>query len=551
MRLILQRYLLKDLGRAFLPAFACFELFMFLGFSVQLVHKGLDIINLRPLIPYVLLYACPYSLPAALLTATVVAYGRLCADNEIGAIRTCGIHLRIIIIPIIFVGIIFSVLTLYLNAKVLPKAYYWVQMLQERAVKQILAGRVPASGRQRKIALEPYHIYIGTVEGTTYKNLIVIEYANDYVTNVLIAKEGTINIDEPKNIVMLTMRDGEFFKPNYRKPENIPKTGKFEETTFEIPLQIKISETTRKYLTLPQLFALRKKITQELGDPRELLKYPRKVKEKTLKEILTLDGEVKQLLEEQEVYLFKLKDANENITKQATKIESLKEEIKLSEQHITKAKTNVEQILQELKTLVPEGSEQGEEEEQRLDSIRLFGEDIEEDDETEEIARINERISKEQQKIRDARQYILALEKSQEQEKAAVESATDSFDSLHKQETELREKRTNLVARLEKAKKQELQHETSITIHKRLSPSLSCLVFVLIGIPLGIMTRCGNILISIGISFLLVLILYYPLVMTGWVLADDLILPVIPALWGANIIVGIVGIIFFQRVFRK
>lgn len=515
---------------------------MFLGFSVQLVHKGLDIINLRPLIPYVLLYACPYSLPAALLTATVVAYGRLCADNEIGAIRTCGIHLRIIIIPIIFVGIIFSVLTLYLNAKVLPNAYYWVQMLQERAVKQILAGRVPASGRQRKIALEPYHIYIGTVEGTTYKNLIVIEYANDYVTNVLIAKEGTINIDEPKNIVMLTMRDGEFFKPNYRKPENIPKTGKFEETTFEIPLQIKISETTRKYLTLPQLFALRKKITQELGDPRELLKYPRKVKEKTLKEILTLDGEVKQLLEEQEVYLFKLKDANENITKQATKIESLKEEIKLSEQHITKAKTNVEQILQELRN---------KEEEQHLDSIRLFSEDIEEDDETEEIARINERISNEQQKIRDARQHILALEKSQEQEKATVESTTTSLNALNNQENELREKRTNLVARLEKAKKQELQHETSITIHKRLSPSLSCLVFVLIGIPLGIMTRCGNILISIGISFLLVLILYYPLVMTGWVLADDLILPIIPALWGANIIVGIVGIIFFQRVFRK
>ncbi|HLG28784.1 MAG TPA: LptF/LptG family permease, partial [Candidatus Brocadiales bacterium] len=170
--LILQRYLLKDLGRAFLPAFACFELLMFLGFSVQLVHKGLDIINLRPLIPYVLLYACPYSLPAALLTATVVTYGRLCADNELSAIRTCGIHLRTIIIPIIFIGIIFSVLTLYLNAQVLPKAYYRVQMLQERAIKQILAGRAPNPSRlagQKKLALEPYHIYIGGVEGTTYK----------------------------------------------------------------------------------------------------------------------------------------------------------------------------------------------------------------------------------------------------------------------------------------------------------------------------------------------------------------------------------------------
>ncbi|HHT9125009.1 MAG TPA: LptF/LptG family permease [Candidatus Brocadiia bacterium] len=541
--LILQRYLLKELGRAFLPAFACFELFLFLGFSVQLVHKGLDIINLRPLIPYMLLYACPYALPAALLTATVVVYGRLCADNELSAIRTCGVHLRIIIIPIIFVGIIFSVLTLYLNAKVLPRAFYRVQILQERAVKQILAGRASTSGRQRKMTLEPYHIYIGAIEGTTYKRLVVIEYADDYVTNVLIAKEGTININEPENIVMLTLRNGEFFKPNYRKPGDIPKTGNFEETTFEIPLQIKISETTRKFLTLPQLFALRKKVTQELGDPGELFKYPRQVKETTLKEILTLDSELKQSLEEQEIIVSRIKDASENVTKQTAKVEALKEDIKLSEQQIIRAKNSVEQIMQELKT-------KGEE--QHLDSIRLFSEeDVEEVGGTEEVAKINKRISKEQQKIQDAQQYISALEKSQEQEKATIEGATSSLDVLNERENELKEKRIPLVARLEKAKKQELQHETSITIHKRLSPSLSCLVFVLLGIPLGIMTRCGNILISIGISFLLALILYYPLVMAGWVLADDLILPVIPALWGANFIVGAIGIIFFQRVFRK
>jgi lipopolysaccharide export system permease protein len=157
----------------------------------------------------------------------------------------------------------------------------------------------------------------------------------------------------------------------------------------------------------------------------------------------------------------------------------------------------------------------------------------------------------EQQRIQDALRHTSALEKLQEQEKAKIEGATSSLNALNKQENKLREKRTNLVAHLEKAKKQELQHETSVTIHKRLSPSLSCLVFVLIGIPLGIKTRCGNILISIGISFLLVLVLYYPLVMLGWILAEDLTLPVIPAVWGANMIVGVVGIIFFQQVFRK
>lgn len=540
--LILQRYLLKELIRAFLLAFASFELFMFLGISVQLIHKGLDIINLRPLIPYILLYACPYSLPAALLTATVVTYGRLCADNEINAIRTCGIHLRTIIVPIIFVGIAFSILTLYLNAKVLPKAYYWVQMLQKRAVKQILTGHSTHS-ITRKLVLEPYHIYIGAVDGKTYKNLVVIEYADVYVTSVLIAKEGMINVNEPEDTVMLTLRDGEFFKPNYRKPEDIPKSGNFKETTFEVPLQMKVSSRTRKFMTLPQLFTLRKKITQELGDPKELFKYPKQVKEKTLRKILILDGELKQLLEEQEVIASTIKDTNKNIIKHATKVDALKEKTKLHKQHIITAETNIEQIIEELKT---------KKEEQHLESIRLFEDIIEEvDDGTERIAQINEQILNEQQNIQEAQQYISSLEELKEQEKSTVEGAISELNELGKQESDLRENRTDLVAHLEKAKKQQLQHETYFTIHKRLSPSLSCLVFVLIGIPLGIKTKCGNILISIGISFLLVLVLYYPLVMAGWVLAEDRILPVVPAMWGANIIVGIVGLIFFKQVFRK
>lgn len=541
MRLILQQYLLKEMGRAFLLAFACFEIFMLLGISAQLVHKGLDIINLRPLIPYILLYACPYSLPTALLTATVVVYGRLCADNELSAMKTCGIHLHTIIIPIIFVGIVFSILTLYLNAKVLPNAFYRVQMLQERAIKQILAGR--AHNMQRKLVFEPYHIYIGDVKGTTYKHLTVIEYADDYVTSVLIAREGSINIDEPRDTIVLTLRDGEFFKPNYRKPEDIPKTGEFEETIFEIPLQLKISKRTKKFLTLSELFALRKKVNQELSNAGVLFKYPRQVRKKMLNKILALDGELKQLLEEQETIVSRIKDANENIAKHTTKVKNLKENVKLSEQQIVRAKTNLEQIMLELKN---------KEEEQHLDSIRLFNEEIIEDDVgTEDVAQINEQLLKDQHRIQDAWQQISSLEKLQEQAKANIGDATSNLDALKKQENGLKEKRTDLAARLEKAKKQELLHEISITIHKRVSPSLSCLIFVLIGIPFGIMTRCGNILISIGISFLLVLILYYPLVMVGLILADDLILPVIPALWGANIIVGTVGLIFFQRVFRK
>lgn len=96
-----------------------------------------------------------------------------------------------------------------------------------------------------------------------------------------------------------------------------------------------------------------------------------------------------------------------------------------------------------------------------------------------------------------------------------------------------------------------MSRELSINIHKRLSPSLACLTFILIGIPLGIMTRSNNMLISLGISFILILFIYYPLVATGLILADSLKFPIIPSVWGANAVNLILSVVLFRKVFNK
>ena len=85
---------------------------MLLGFSIQLLHKGLDIPSLTYIIPFLAIYALPHALPSSLLTATVMTYGRLSADNEITAIRSAGIHLHKIITPIVIAGNIFQFINL-------------------------------------------------------------------------------------------------------------------------------------------------------------------------------------------------------------------------------------------------------------------------------------------------------------------------------------------------------------------------------------------------------------------------------------------------------
>src|SRR5574337_1424479 len=110
-RYILQRYIVREWFLTFLPSLACFELLIFLGFAIQLLHKGLDIITLRALIPHLFIQSSPYSIPSALLTATAMTYGRMSADHEIIAIQTSGIHVRTVITPILVIGLLFSSIT--------------------------------------------------------------------------------------------------------------------------------------------------------------------------------------------------------------------------------------------------------------------------------------------------------------------------------------------------------------------------------------------------------------------------------------------------------
>lgn len=84
---ILQRYVIREWFQTFWPSFLCFEILMFLGFVIQILHKGLDIIALKALIPHMFIQVAPYSIPSALLTATTLTYGRLSADREIIAIQ--------------------------------------------------------------------------------------------------------------------------------------------------------------------------------------------------------------------------------------------------------------------------------------------------------------------------------------------------------------------------------------------------------------------------------------------------------------------------------
>ena len=78
--------------------------------------------------------------------------------------------------------------------------------------------------------------------------------------------------------------------------------------------------------------------------------------------------------------------------------------------------------------------------------------------------------------------------------------------------------------------------------HKKFSIPVACIVFILIGAPLGIMAKKGSLVTSISFSFGFFLI-YWIFLIGGEELADRNLLSPVIAMWTPNVLLGTVGII--------
>ncbi|MBN1541533.1 LptF/LptG family permease [candidate division KSB1 bacterium] len=89
-----------------------------------------------------------------------------------------------------------------------------------------------------------------------------------------------------------------------------------------------------------------------------------------------------------------------------------------------------------------------------------------------------------------------------------------------------------------------------VEVHKKYSIPVACIIFVLIGAPLGIMGRKGNAAVAAGVSFGFFL-LYWAALIGGEELADNQYISPVIAMWGANMLVGLGGIYLVVHSIRE
>ncbi|HHT9118938.1 MAG TPA: LptF/LptG family permease [Candidatus Hypogeohydataceae bacterium YC41] len=531
MKLILQRYLLKEFLRIFIPTLAVLEFLLILGMALQSLHEGVNVTALTELAPHIFFYSLPTALPVALLAATVITYGRLSGDNELWAMLTSGVHLWIIVTPVIVLGFIFSLFSLGLNAELLPKSYHMLKILQERAVNEILAKRLGVA--QGKMRFPPYYIYIKSVEGGAFKGIIILEANGEEVTNLVLAEEGSLSVDADNNLILFALNKGKFIKPGPYGTASTPTAISFDRILFRVPLGLGEYTAFKKFSSLEELLKLKSKTKREIKAMRGISMEKKLSKSGLRNRFHEVEEAYQNAVRERTAALVQAEKSQEIIAKEKIKLQNIDSEAKVSENYVRIAEDALGDLRLSKELTGPAHPQ-----------LDLKDKDI-------KIKELTQTIEIERSRIEDAGEQKRSIRNTIEIERQNLALFKSKTESLKIKEADAEAEYERWKKIVDLREKIEKNRDLTIAIHRRLSPAFSCLAFVLVGIPIGIMTRRGNILMGFFISFLVVLLIYYPLVTAGKVLASDEKAPIIPTMWGPNLVITAIAVVLLIKVFKK
>ena len=222
---ILRNHILKELISPFLFSITVFTFVLLMGNLVKLaelvINRGVNVFDVLRLFFCLIPYLLSYTIPMSILTATLLAFGKLSSDNEITAMRASGISLYHIVLPVIVVSLIVSLLSIPLNDRLLPKSRFAAR----RIAKQIGMKRPTAyleAGTFIK-SFKKYVIFIYGISGNKLRNVRIYEPRENGPTRTIIANRGEFIPLPQKDMIKLKLIDGTSDEPNPRDPSSFYK----------------------------------------------------------------------------------------------------------------------------------------------------------------------------------------------------------------------------------------------------------------------------------------------------------------------------------------
>ena len=531
----LQIYILKDLFRALIPAFATLVLIMAAGFCMQLLRQGLDVVRLSGLLPPVFAYCVPMALPAAFLTAVIMTFGRLSSDNELMAIRAAGIHLFGVVYPVLAVAAALTLVAVYFQFETVPRARGAVRALRHEALKQVLLDKVALCAR-RRLAFPPTYVQYDDFKNGKMINLVVLEIRGDRPRTVITAESGVIKEDpEHAGFVSFEMSNCTVRWFGLEVGDQaVPMTS--ERVVLKVRVAPKAEEvlSQKKHLGFWELMHELRRLRETVAS-HPAIRDADRVREKGFTEIHGYDIEILEV----DRVLGSLRQRHDKHAFQEPRRQE--QVIERNRQLIADAEKDIELLQQQQAACLQELKQARETDTDNIEKqVEL---ERRHRDLLAQVDALKKRIETLQAELGTAGSLADASS-------ARARELDESIRELKVRKFELMDKRGKIQQVIEWAGEQEELLSLRLRVHKRLVQAVAVLVFAFIGIPVGIVASHRRVVTAFGISFAIVLFIFYPLLILGQLAAESGAFPIGPSMWAGNALTFLIGAVLTVKVMR-
>jgi lipopolysaccharide export system permease protein len=253
-----------------------------LGFLPQLadkvINKGVSVSTVSMVLLYNIPVLIGFTLPIAALAAMILTFGRLSSDNEIIAIRASGISLTRILMPLVAVGLVFSLCLWVLNDRVIPHAYH-----AQRELLHETGAKNPTALLEAGTYIDDFEghvIFIFRVEGNKLYNIRIFQPQPDgKPTRTIVAQEGEFTPVPGQQKLYLKLINGTSDEPDFNNTNNFYKLNfKTSFMTLDLAKTSGKVDKKPKGMTLKELSKTITTFRRQSMDPTPLItEYHRKI----------------------------------------------------------------------------------------------------------------------------------------------------------------------------------------------------------------------------------------------------------------------------------
>lgn len=190
----------------------------------DLVGKGLHWTVIAEFFALSIPFTVAMTLPMAILVATLHAFSRLAAENEITAYKASGVSMHRLVAPVLLAGLCFTVFMIWFNDQVLPRANHRLATLTTD-----ISRKKPTVAFKEQIINEvsPNRLYLraGHINRTTsmMREVTIFDLSLPQKRRIIHSDSGLLEMSPDQVDLLLTLYSGSMTEVSLQEPAKLQR----------------------------------------------------------------------------------------------------------------------------------------------------------------------------------------------------------------------------------------------------------------------------------------------------------------------------------------